>query len=153
MLKRFAAISVVLLAGCQPPPQPVEMPPQPREAINPQLPDRPYSEAVRVGDTYFFSGKVGVTEETMAMTEGRIEAETRNVMESFRAIFSELGVEFADVVQGTVFLSDIEDYGGMNAVYGEYFPSDPPARETVAVKEIVGQGKVEISFIAVLPPA
>lgn len=87
------------------------------------------------------------------MTEGRIEAETRNVMESFRAIFSELGVEFTDVVQGTVFLADIEDYGGMNAVYGEYFPSDPPARETVAVKEIVGQGKVEISFIAVLPPA
>jgi 2-iminobutanoate/2-iminopropanoate deaminase len=129
------------------------MPPQPREAINPQLPDRPYSEAVRVGDTYFFSGKVGVTEETMAMTEGRIEAETRNVMESFRAIFSELGVEFTDVVQGTVFLADIEDYGGMNAVYGEYFPSDPPARETVAVKDIVGQGKVEISFIAVLPPA
>jgi 2-iminobutanoate/2-iminopropanoate deaminase len=70
-------------------------------------------------------------------------------MEGFRALFEEVGIGFEDVVQGTVFLADIDDYAGMNGVYGEYFPTDPPARETVAVKDIVGGAAVEISFIAV----
>ncbi|MFC1660569.1 RidA family protein [Gemmatimonadota bacterium] len=150
MCKRIAVCIPIIVLACQPPPA-VEVPPVTREAINSQLPARPYSEAVRVGDTYFFSGKVGVSDETLAMESGRIEAETRNVMEAFGALFQELGVEFGHVVQGTVFLADIEDYAGMNQVYGEYFPADPPARETVAVKDIVGQGKVEISFVAVAP--
>jgi len=157
---RTVALIPLMFFACQPPatqevlPQevlPQEVLPLVREAINSQLPGRPYSEAVRVGSTFYLSGKVGVTDETLAMESGRIEAETRNVMESFRTLFQELGLEFSHVVQGTVFLADIEDYGGMNQVYGEYFPSDPPARETVAVKDIVGQGKVEISFVAVVP--
>ena len=150
MHKRTAALLPLVLFACQPPAT-QEVPSVTREAIHSQLPARPYSEAMRVGNTYYLSGKVGVTEETLAMESGRIEAETRNVMESFRALFEELGLEFGHVVQGTVFLADIEDYAGMNQVYGEYFPSDPPARETVAVKDIVGQGKVEISFVAVAP--
>jgi len=52
-------------------------------------------------------------------------------------------------VQGSVFLADIEGYAEMNAVYGEYFPADPPARETLAVKDIVGGAAIEISFVAV----
>jgi reactive intermediate/imine deaminase len=121
-----------------------------REAINSQLPERPYSQAVRVGNTFYFSGMLGVTEETLAMETGRIEAETRNVMESFRVLFEELGVGFEDVVKGTVYLADVDDYAGMNQVYGEYFPSDPPARECVGAGEILSQGLVEISFIAVV---
>jgi len=97
----------------------------------------------------FFSGKTGANEETLALAEGRIEAETRNVMEGFRELFQQVGVGFEDVVQGTVFLADIGDYAGMNQVYGEYFPETPPARETVAVKDIVGGAAVEISFVAV----
>ncbi len=145
-----SAVAVaVLLASCQsPPPEP---PPAAweRTAYHSQLPARPYSQAVQVGNLYFFSGKVGVTDETRAMTEGRTAAETRNIMESFRELFHELGLGFEDVVQGTVFLADIADYGAMNEVYGEYFPADPPARETVAVKDIVGGAMVEISFVAV----
>ena len=98
---------------------------------------RPYSAAVQVGDTYWLSGKVGGT------------AETRNIMEAFKTLLTELGMDFGDVVQGTVYLADIDDYGEMNAVYGEYFPTDPPARETVAVSALVGGAAVEISFIAV----
>ena len=85
------------------------------------------------------------------MTEGRIEAETRNVMEGFRALFQELGVDFSDVVKGTVYLADVSDYAGMNQVYGEYFPTDPPARECIAAGQILSDGLVEISFVAVLP--
>lgn len=150
---KFAAATLpllVLLPACQPSAQ---TPPATREAIQSQMPSRPYSRAVKVGDTYYFSGTLGVTEETLAMTSGRIEAETRNIMESFAELFQELGVEFAHVVKGTVYLADVADYAGMNQVYGEYFPSDPPARECVGVGvgNILSQGLVEISFVAVVP--
>lgn len=110
---------------------------------------RPYSAAVQVGDTYWFSGKVGGTAETRALTEGRTAVETRNIMEQFRTLFEELGLGFEDVVQATVYLADIADYADMNRVYGEYFPNDPPARETVAVAALVGGAAIEISFVAV----
>lgn len=154
-------LPVFLTAGCQPPSDAgadagaaaagsgAQEVASERRAINSQLPARPYSEAVQAGNTFYFSGKVAVTDETLAMTEGRIEEETRGVMESFRSLLDEVGLGFDDIVQGTVFLADIEDYDGMNRVYGEYFPEDPPARETVAVREIVGSAAVEISFIAV----
>ncbi len=118
------------------------------EAIHPQ-PNRPYSQAVRVGGTYYFAGKIGVTDSTRALPSGRTAAETRNILESFRALFTELGLAPTDVVQATVYLADINDYDEMNRVYGEFFPANPPARETVAVSGIVSGARVEISFIAV----
>ena len=154
MLRRSAVLlspllfPSLLLFGCQAPPS--DGPPLTREAVNSQLPERPYSQAVRVGNTFYFSGQLGVTEETLAMEEGRIEAETRNIMESFKGLFQELGVEFGDVVKGTVYLADVADYGGMNQVYGEYFPEDPPARECIAAGQILSDGLVEISFVAVV---
>jgi len=120
----------------------------PRVAHQPAA-GRPYSAAVQVGDTYWFAGKVGGTDETRALTQGRCAAETRNVMEAFKTLLGELGMDFGDVVQGTVYLADIADYADMNRVYGEYFPTDPPARETVAVAGLVGGAAVEISFVAV----
>ncbi len=150
MIRRVAVFFFLLCAACQAPPPP-SAPPLTREAINSQLPERPYSQAFRVGNTYYFSGKLGVTDETRGMQAGRIEAETRNIMESFQELFQSLGVGFGDVVQGTVYLADVDDYGGMNQVYGEYFPTDPPARECIAAGEILSGGLVEISFVAVVP--
>lgn len=118
------------------------------ETIHPQ-PNRPYSQAVRAGRTYYFAGKIGVTDSTRALMVGRTAAETRNVLESFRALFGELGLTFGDVVQATVYLADIGDYDEMNRVYAEYFPTAPPARETVAVSGIVSGGRVEMSFVAI----
>lgn len=143
-------VSPILALGACQAPSPPGSAPVTREAINSQLPDRPYSQAFRVGNTYYFSGKLGVTEETLAMETGRIEAETRNIMESFGDLFESLGVEFSDVVQGTVYLADVDDYAGMNRVYGEYFPGDPPARECIAAGRILSDGLVEISFVAVV---
>ena len=121
-----------------------------QERISHQPADgRPYSAAVQVGDMFWFSGKIGMTPDTEALTVGRAAAETRNIMEAFAQLLEEFGMDFGNVVQGTVYLTDIADYGDMNAVYGEYFPVDPPARETVAVAELVAQAAVEISFMAV----
>lgn len=140
--------TVLLLAFVAATAQPLAAQAAPRIAHQPSS-TRPYSAAVQVGDTYWLSGKIGVTEETRAMAEGRVAAETRNIMEQFATLFSELGLDFGDVVKGTIFLADIDGYGEMNEVYGEYFPSDPPAREALAVKELVGGAALEISFIAV----
>ena len=126
-----------------------QAPPPDRETMHSQLPERPYSGVVRVGDTYYFSGKVGVTDETRTMTEGRTGAEVRNTMEAFGVLLDELGLEFADVVQANVFLANIDDYAEMNAAYGAYFTSDPPARTTVEVSELPFGAKVEIAFTAV----
>jgi len=134
-------IAALLLAGCTHH-WPV------REAIHPQ-PNRPYSQAVRVGNVYYFAGKIGVTDSTRALASERAGAETRNVLESFKALFAEQGLTLGDVVQATVYLADIADYDEMNRVYAEYFPANPPARETVAVSGIVSLARVEISFIAV----
>ena len=150
MTKRAVFLFPLLFAACQAPSPPTQGPVS-REAINSQLPNRPYSQAMRVGNTYYFSGKLGVTEETLILESGRIEAETRNIMESFGELFQELGVEFGDVVQGTVYLSDVQYYAGMNQVYGEYFPENPPARECIAAGQILSDGLVEISFVAVVP--
>jgi 2-iminobutanoate/2-iminopropanoate deaminase len=143
MIPRIAAAAVItLLVACQ-------APPPDRETLHSQAPDRPYSGVVRAGDTYYFAGRIGVSDETRAMTEGRTAAEVRNIMESFGALFEELGLDFGDVVKGDVFLADVNDYAVMNEVYGEYFSNDPPARTTVAVAALPGGARVEIAFTAV----
>ena len=109
----------------------------------------PLSAAIQTGDIYWLSGKLGATAETRAMTTGRTAAETRNIMESYGELLAELGLGFENIVQGTVYLTDIADFQEMNAVYGEYFPQDPPARVTVAVSGLVGGAAIEISFVAV----
>lgn len=111
-------------------------------------PGRPFSEAVRVGDTYYFSGKIGANAGTRAMTEGRTGAETSNVMEAFKEVFERQGLTFGNIVRATVYLADIADYGEMNEVYGSYFPEVAPARVTLAATLVAG-ARVEISFIAV----
>ena len=118
-----------------------------REALGTQA-ELPYSEAYRVGQTYYFAGKVGATDSTRALPQGRTAAETRNVLENFRAAFERLGLGFEDVVNANVYLTNIDDFAEMNAVYREYFPSNPPARTTVAVAGLPGGAVVEIAFVA-----
>lgn len=110
---------------------------------------RNLSSAIQVGNTYWLSGKLGANSETRAMTEGRTAAETRNIMESFREQLTELGLDFGDVVQTTIFMTDLSAFGEMNEVYRSYFESDPPARATVQVAGLVGGGMIEIAFVAV----
>ncbi len=151
-LPALVAALALALAGCVRPkplgPGGGAVGPQLREVIAP-VAGRPYSQAVRYGNVYWFAGKVGVTDSTRALASGRVAAEVRNVFEAFRQVFDRTGVTFRDVVQVTVYLADIADYDEMNRAYAAYFPVDPPARETVAVSGIVGGGRVEISLVAV----
>lgn len=110
----------------------------------------PLSGAVQVGDTYWLSGKLGASQDTRAMTEGRVAAETHNIMESFGALLEELGMDYGDLVRGTVYLADIDDFSEMNEAYATYFePGQAPSRVTVAVAGLVGGAAIEISFVAV----
>ncbi len=139
--RKVALILALPVLACQGPPD--------RETLHSQLPERPYSGVVRVGDTYYFSGKVGVTDETRGMSEDRTAAEVRNTLDAFGVLLDELGLEFTDVVQVNVFLIDVNDYAEMNAAYGEYFTTDPPARTTVEVSELPFGAAVEIAITAV----
>ena len=81
------------------------------------------------------------------LTKDIIE-ETHQVMKNLKAILSEAGMEFNNVVKTTIFLSDMELFGQVNEIYGKYFDGDFPARETVAVKGLPKNVNVEISMIA-----
>lgn len=110
----------------------------------------PFSAAIQVENTYWLSGKLGVTSETRAMTEGRVAAETHNIMRSFGELLNELGMDYHDIVRATVYLVDVEGYSEMNEAYAQYFEGgDAPSRVTVAVSGLVAGAAIEISFIAV----
>lgn len=110
----------------------------------------PFSAAVQVGNTYWLSGKLGANRETRAMTEGRMAAETHNIMRAFGELLEELGMDFGDLVRATVYLTDIEGYGEMNEAYAQYFQGiDAPSRVAMEVSGLVGGALIEISFIAV----
>jgi 2-iminobutanoate/2-iminopropanoate deaminase len=142
---RAGVVLVLLLAGCS---AESAVPAPVREALGAQA-ELPYSEAVRFGDTYYFSGKVGATDSTRTLTEGRTATEARNVFEAFRAALERNGLGFADVVNATVYLTDINTFAEMNTVNREYFPTDPPARTTVAVSGLPGNAAIEIALVAV----
>lgn len=108
----------------------------------------PYSSGILIGNTLYCSGSIGVNRETNELGAG-IREQTRLALDIIKSIVEEAGFEMKDVAKSTVFLKNIEDYAGMNEVYSTYFPVDPPARETVAVAEIVRGALVEISCIAV----
>jgi 2-iminobutanoate/2-iminopropanoate deaminase len=107
-----------------------------------------YSPAVRTGNLIFFAGQIGATQETRAMQQGRIEAETRNALNNLENIMRAAGVTRADIVKCTVFLADIADYNAMNGAYRQFFTESPPARTAVAVSGLPAQARVEIECFA-----
>jgi len=114
----------------------------------------PYSQAVvvPVGDKrmVFCSGQIALDPATGALVEGDVSAQTRQVLENLAAVIAAAGAGFADVVKTTIFLADMADFATVNAIYGERFSSDPPARATVAAAGLPRNVRVEIDAIAVL---
>lgn len=110
----------------------------------------PFSAAVQVENTYWLSGKLGANRETREMTEGRMGAETHNIMRAFDSLLEDLGMDFGDLVRATVYVTDIDGYGEMNEAYAQYFEGiEPPSRVAMEVSGLVGGALIEISFIAV----
>ncbi len=121
----------------------------PRIAHQNQL-GRPFTPAVQVGNMYWLSGKLGANRETRAMTEGRVGAETHNIMRAFEELLEELGMTLENTVRAVVYLADIDDYREMNDAYSSYFQTfAAPSRVAMEVAALVGGGTIEISFIAV----
>src|SRR5512134_726366 len=90
----------------------------------------PYSQAVRSGGFLFCSGQIPLDPATGKMIEGGIEAQTERVLMNLTAVLEAGGASLETVVKTTVYLADLSDFPVMNAVYGKYFPGDPPARAT-----------------------
>ena len=109
----------------------------------------PYSQAVRADNTLYCSGQIAIDPATGALVNESVEAETRQVLENLSAVIEEAGFALSDVVRTTVYMADIEDYGKINAIYGEFFTDDAPARAAVGVANLPKHVRVEISCIAV----
>ena len=108
----------------------------------------PYSQAVKAGQLLFLSGQVALDPATGQMIDGDIAAQTRRVFENLGAVLKAGGRSFADVVRTTVFLADMDDFGAMNEVYGQYFTEPYPARATVQVARLPKDARVEVDLIA-----
>ena len=109
----------------------------------------PFCDGVLAGDTFYLSGSIGYDHELGKVVPGGIEPETRRAVENLRATLRKAGMDLQDVVKVTVYLRSMEDYPTFNQVYATFFPTDPPARETVAVSGLALGANIELSFIAV----
>jgi 2-iminobutanoate/2-iminopropanoate deaminase len=115
---------------------------------NAPAPIGPYNQAVMTGDMLFISGQVALIPGTGDLANADLTEETNQVMKNLKAILAEAGLDFSHVMKTTIFLSDMSLFGAVNEIYGSYFTSDYPARETVAVKGLPKNVNVEISMIA-----
>lgn len=109
----------------------------------------PYSQAVKAGNTLYVSGQIALDAETGELINDNITEETHAVMKNLEAVLRSAGYGFADVVKCTIFIKDMGQFSTINEAYGQYFKTNPPARETVEVSRLPKDVKVEISCIAV----
>lgn len=116
---------------------------------NAPVPIGPYSHAVLSGNTLYVSGQVGKNAASGELILGDIKSETKQVMENVKAILTEAGMDFTHVVKTTIFLTDMNNFASVNEMYGSFFKSGFPARETVQVSKLPLNVNVEISVIAV----
>jgi 2-iminobutanoate/2-iminopropanoate deaminase len=108
----------------------------------------PYSQAIRVGEFIFCAGQTPIDPATGNLADGNIEEQTRRVLQNLSEVLKAAGTSMERVVKTTVFLLDMNDFVRMNAVYAEFFPTNPPARSTVQVARLPKDARVEIELIA-----
>ncbi len=111
----------------------------------------PYSQAIRASGTFVFcSGQIPLDPKSGEVVSGTIEAETERVLENLGAVLEASGASFDQVVRSTIYLTDMQDFQAVNAVYAKRFGTTPPARVTVAVSGLPKGVRVEIDAIAVV---
>lgn len=108
----------------------------------------PYSQAVRAGGFVFVAGEKGIDPTTNAMVAGGVAVETRQTLENVKNILEEAGSSLNRAVATTVYLTNIDSFAEMNAVYAEYFTTNPPGRTTVGVTSLPAGAQVEITVTA-----
>jgi 2-iminobutanoate/2-iminopropanoate deaminase len=108
----------------------------------------PFSPVVEANGFVFLAGQVGERPGTPGAVPGGIEPETRAMLDNVGRLLRAAGLDYGDVVKATVYLRDFDEFAAMNAVYREYFPTEPPTRATVGVTRLASDFRVEIEVIA-----
>ena len=108
----------------------------------------PYSQAIQVGPTLYMSGQIGLNPVTGEFAGNSLEAQTKQVLQNMKAVLSEAGMSFENLVMVTIYLASMDDFSEVNALYGEHMPTPAPARGTVAVKTLPKGARVEIVGVA-----
>jgi len=111
----------------------------------------PYSQAIEANGFLFISGQIGLVPETMEMIGPDVEQQAKQTLENMKAIIEAGGSKLDLVVKTTVLLRTMDDFAKVNAIYSQYFPSNPPARACYAVAGLPKNALVEIESVAVLP--
>jgi reactive intermediate/imine deaminase len=110
----------------------------------------PYSQAVRCGNTIYFSGQTPIDPATGALVAGDISTQARRVFENLKAVCSAAGSSFAQVARVGIYLTNLADFAAVNAVMKEYFHEPFPARSTIGVAALPLSAQVEVDMILVL---
>jgi 2-iminobutanoate/2-iminopropanoate deaminase len=110
----------------------------------------PYNQAIMADNFLFISGQICIDPTTGNLKKKDIQEETHQVMHNLKAILQKAGMDFSNVVKTTIFITDMEQFGEINEIYGKYFEGGFPARETVQVSLLPKLVNVEISMIAVV---
>ncbi len=108
----------------------------------------PFSPLVEANGFVFLAGQVGNRPGVAGAVPGGIEAETRQMLDNVGRLLKAADLDFSDVVQSTVYLVEFSDFAAMNAVYREFFPTDPPTRATVGVTALAADFRIEIVCVA-----
>ncbi|MDH5396686.1 MAG: RidA family protein [Cyclobacteriaceae bacterium] len=109
----------------------------------------PYSQSVLAGNTLYVSGQIAIDPTTGEVVKGDIREETAQVMKNLKNILMAADMDFSNVVKCSIFVGDMGNFSAINEVYGQHFPKNPPARETVEVSALPKYVNVEISCIAI----
>jgi 2-iminobutanoate/2-iminopropanoate deaminase len=108
----------------------------------------PYSQAVVHDNVVYCSGQIGLDPDSMEFVGGDVESQAWQVMKNLKAVLEKAGSDFNKVIKCSIYLDDMDNFGAVNEIYGSYFDDAPPARETVAVKTLPKNCKVEIGCTA-----
>jgi len=110
----------------------------------------PYSQAVRAGDTVYFSGQIPLDPATGALVEGDITVQTRRVFDNLVAVAQAAGGSLSQIVRVGIYVTDLANFAAVNAVMAEYFQQPYPARSTIEVSALPKAAQVEVDAIMVL---
>jgi 2-iminobutanoate/2-iminopropanoate deaminase len=108
----------------------------------------PYSQAIVANGFVFAAGQIPLDPNTGQTVAGDVRVQTRRVLDNLKAVLAAAGSSMDRVVKTTVFLIDLNDFGAMNEIYGDYFRESPPARSTVQVARLPRGAAVEIEAVA-----
>jgi len=109
----------------------------------------PYVHAVKTGELIFTSGQLGLNPQDGSLPDG-IEAQTRQSLTNLKTVLEGCGSDFNHVVKTTIFLDNMDHFGKVNEIYGEYFAETFPARSCVEVARLPKGGLIEIEAVAVV---